>query len=334
MPEVELFLRGDQIATYSAVSTQGNSNGIAVRLTGVAPLGDANAIYRVVVRQVGNGQDAFSNGQFVDIYVWPDDDPPDPPLFRNLNPQHDQFQGRASSTGHQIFTNPARILFQLDPIQPGTVQFGPGLEPRRDTRLAFDTFPTTPPAVPCFVEGTLIRTHRGDVPVELIRPGDRLQTMDNGLRPVIWAGQRKVCGLGKMAPIRFDIGAAGNQRKLLVSPQHRLLLAGWQSELTMGEPETLAAATHLVNGASIRRVRRPMVTYVHLLCEDHQVIFAEGAPTESLFAGGKSLSAFDAPARAEIRKLFPSLCPIKGTGKGVARPVLNRIAAQLAFAQA
>lgn len=305
---------------------------MAVTMSGVTPLGNANVTYRIVVRQVGNGQTAFQNGMFVDIYVWPDDDPPDPPIYRSLNPQHDQFQGRAASAGHQIFTNPARIFFQIEPITPGTVQIGPGAHPPRNVKLPFSAFPSSPPAIPCFVEGSLIRTERGEVPVELIRPGDRLQTMDNGLSPVVWTGRRKVCGLGSMAPVRFEAGAAGNRRKLLVSPQHRMLVTGWQTELCMGERETLASAVHLVNGRTIRRVRRPMVTYVHLLCEDHQVIFAEGAPTESLFPGGKSLSAFDQPARDEIRRLFPALCPVRGTGAGVARPVLNRVAARLAVA--
>ncbi|MFN4153025.1 MAG: Hint domain-containing protein [Paracoccaceae bacterium] len=332
MAHVELFLRGDQIGTYQSVSSSGNGNGMKVTLSGVAPLGSASTHYRVVVRQVGNGQDVFSNGQFVDIYAWPDDDPPDPPIYSSLNPQHDQFQGRASSSGHQIFTNPARIVFQSDAIKPGTLQFGPGIDPPRDQKLPFKTYPPTPPAIPCFVAGTLIRTDRGEVPVEQIRPGDRLQTMDNGLRPVVWAGQRRVCGLGNMAPVRFGAGVAGNRRRLLVSPQHRMLVTGWQSELMMGERETLAAAAHLVNGRSICRMRRPLVTYVHLLCEDHQVIFAEGAATESLFAGGKSLSAFDHSARAEIRRLFPDLCPVRGTGTGIARPVLNRVAARLSMA--
>lgn len=332
MPEVELYLRGDQIATYGSVSASGNGNNMVVQLNGVTPLGNANTTYRIVVRQVGNGQSAFQNGQFVDIYAWPDDDPPDPPIYSGLNPQHDQFQGRAASAGHQIFTNPARVFFQIEPITPGTVQLGPGVHPPRNVRLPFSNFPPDPPAIPCFVAGTLIRTDRGEVPVEHIRPGDRLQTMDNAFRPVVWTGRRKVCGLGSMAPVRFETGATGNHRKLLVSPQHRMLMTGWQSELTMGERETLAAAAHLVNGRTIRRVRRPMVTYVHLLCEDHQVIFAEGAPSESLFPGGKSLSAFDHLARDEIRRLFPSLCPVRGTGSGIARPVLNRGAARLAVA--
>ncbi|MDO9640979.1 MAG: Hint domain-containing protein [Pseudotabrizicola sp.] len=330
MAQVELFLRGDQIATYQSLASSGNGDDMQVTLTGVETLGASDSYFRVVVRQVNDGEGNFSNGQFVDIYAWPEDDPPGPALYSSLNPQHDQYQGRASSGGHQIFTNPANIVFQINGITAGTVQYGPGADPPRAEKLPFNGFEQSPPAIPCFVAGTLILTSRGMLGVEGLRPGDLVQTMDNGYRPVVWAGRRTVCGLGSMAPVRIAAGAAGNQRDLLVSPQHRMLVTGWPSELTMGERETFAAARHLINGRTIRRLRRPTVTYVHLLCEDHQVIFAEGAPTESLFAGGSALSAFDPRARDEIRRLFPALCPVSGTGTGLARPVLPPVAARLA----
>lgn len=330
MAPVVLFLRGDQIARYQTLASSGNGDDMTVSLTGVEPLGAFSSTFRVVVRQVNGGETNFSNGQFVDIYAWPEDDPPGPPLYSSLNPQHDQYQGRASSAGHEIFTNPANIVFQINPIPPGTVQYGPGFDPPRAEKLPFSGFADSPPAIPCFVAGTRILTHRGMLGVEGLRPGDLVQTMDNGYRPVVWAGRRTVCGLGGMAPVRFAAGAVGNQRDLLVSPQHRMLVTGWPSELTMGERETFAAARHLVNGRTIRRLRRPTVTYVHLLCDDHQVIFAEGAATESLFAGGGALCAFDPRARDEILRLFPHLCPVTGTGTGLARPVLPLAAARLA----
>ncbi len=331
MPTIELYIPGDQIATFDSLSSSGNSNGVKLVLTGVQTLGTSSTFFRVVVRQVNVGQTNFSNGQFVDIYAWPDDVPPAPPIYSSLNPQHDQFQGRASSAGHQIFTSPANILIQTTPIIPGTVQIGPGIDPPREQQLPLNAFPSNPPAVPCFVKGTLIRTARGNVPVEDIRPDDRVQTVDNGCRPVVWTGRRKVCGLGSMAPIRFEAGSIGNRRTLLVSPQHRMLITGWQPQLLTGESEILAAATHLVNGRTIRRARRPMVTYVHLMFENHEVLLAEGAPSESLFAGGRALTAFDRTARQEIRRLFPDLCPLKGTGAGMVRPVVSASAARLAL---
>lgn len=332
MATQELYLRGDQIGTYRSLSSSGNGNGIQVTLSNVVPLGAADSYFRVVVRQVTPGQDVFNNGQFVDIYAWPDTNPPSPPLYSNLNPQHDQFQGRASSAGHEIFTNPANIVFQTNPITAGTIQYGPGFNPPRAEQLPFNSYPSTPPTVPCLVEGTLILTAHGEIPVEHLRAGDRVQTLDNGLQPIVWAGHRKVCALGSMAPIRFEAGTVGNRRKLLVSPQHRMLVAGAAAQLVFGDAEAFAAAAHLLTGRAVRRVYRPRVRYVHLLCEDHQVILAEGAPTESLFPGATALSAFDAKARSEITRLFPDLCAQRGTGRGIARAVLPRSAARLLVA--
>lgn len=123
LAEVVLYVTGDEIGTYSSVSSSGNNNGTQVTLEGVEPLGTSSDLFRVVVRQVNSGASEFSNGQFIDIYAYPDSDPPAPPLYSNLNPQHDQFQGRASSGDHQIITNPAKIVFDADGLTPGTIQF-------------------------------------------------------------------------------------------------------------------------------------------------------------------------------------------------------------------
>lgn len=212
------------------------------------------------------------------------------------------------------------------------MQIGPGIDPPRSEQLPFSNLPSTPPAIPCFVAGTLIQTARGAVPVETLGPGDKLQTLDNGLQPILWAGRRKVCGLASMAPVRISSGTLGNRRKLLVSPQHRMLVTGAMAQLTCGEPEVFATAAHLVNGTTVRRVRRPFVTYVHLLCENHQVILAEGSASESLFPGGLAMQAFDRQARHEITRLFPDLCPERGTGLGLARPMMPKPAAGLVLA--
>ena len=50
-----------------------------------------------------------------------------------------------------------------------------------------------------------------------------------------------------------------------------------------------------------------MVTYHHLLFDQHEVIFAEGAATESLYAGDVALKGFGAAAFAELTTLFPEV---------------------------
>ncbi|KNX41969.1 hypothetical protein ROTO_14370 [Roseovarius tolerans] len=311
MAEVEIFVTGDEVGTFSSVSTSGNNNGMKVTLQGVEPLGTSSDVFRIVIRQVNGDDNLFSNGQFVDIYAWPDADPPEPPIFSSLNPQHDQFQGRASSAEHQIITNPANIVFDVNGLTAGTVQFGPGLEPRRDQQLSFDTFSPDPPAFPCFAAGTLIETERGPLPVEVIRAGDLVHTLDHGLQPVRWSGQREVPGRGPMAPIEIAAGALGNWRKLVVSPQHRMLIGDWRTEMYFGQPQVLVAALHLVNGDTIRQVPRSRVRYVHLAFDQHEVVLAEGIPSESLHLGEMALGALSAAKHAELRALFPELFDVE-----------------------
>ncbi len=321
---VELFLRGDQIATYQGLTSGGNSNGVRVQLTGVQPLGTADQIFRVVVRQDNPNDPFFNNGQFVDIYAWPDSDPSGPPLFSNLNPQHDQFQGRASSGTHEIFTNPANVVFQTNPIAPGTLQYGPGYNPPRAERLPFNAFPDEPPMVPCFVAGTLIDTAQGPLRVERLRPGDRIITYDGGMQRLAWVGRRRVDGIGRLAPICISAGALGNQRDLWVSPQHRLLIRDWRAEMLFGVPEVLVAAQHLVNGTDITQCPRERITYVHLLFDSHRIVYSEGIPSESLHPGHLAMGAFGAVARAEVLELFPDLASVEPEARGDRRKLAKR----------
>lgn len=83
---------------------------MTVKLTGVQALGGANEYFRVMVRQVNNGQENFANGQWVDIYI-PTTAPNPKPIFSNLNPQHDQVQGRASASDHMVL--PVRRSFSI-----------------------------------------------------------------------------------------------------------------------------------------------------------------------------------------------------------------------------
>jgi len=159
---------------------------------------------------------------------------------------------------------------------------------------------------PCFTAGTLIETPDGLRPVEDLRPGDMVMTMDNGAQPVRWAGQRTISGRGQFAPIRFAKGVLGNTRDILVSPQHRMLIAGWRAEMFFGEDEVLVAAKHLVNNDRIHAAPVDEVTYVHVLFDRHEVIFAEGCASESFYPGDYILSG-DIEMRREILALFPEL---------------------------
>lgn len=190
-------------------------------------------------------------------------------------------------------------------------------------------------AIPCFVEGTLIRTPAGDVPVERLVPGDLVITRDDGAQPVRWIGGRTVRAQGDFAPIRIRKGTFGNTRDLLVSPQHRVLVRDGLAELLFGEGEVLVAAKDLVNDHSVTRRYGGEVTYVHLMFDRHQVVYSEGAETESFLPGPQTSNLFDQPVLDEIRALFPELDPATGAGYSpAARRTLRHFEARLLVARA
>ncbi|MFD0859709.1 Hint domain-containing protein [Roseovarius aquimarinus] len=161
--------------------------------------------------------------------------------------------------------------------------------------------------VVCFARGTQIHTLRGRIAVEAVRAGDLIQTRDDGVQPVRWVGSRRVAAAGRFAPIRIRAGAMGNDRDLLVSPQHRLLMRGWRTELFTGEPEALAAAKLLVGTPGISEAPGGSVEYFHILFDRHQLILAENCWSESFQPGEMALSALEEAVRAELFALFPAL---------------------------
>ncbi|MBI1493639.1 hypothetical protein H1D41_08350 [Rhodobacteraceae bacterium MYP1-1] len=47
--------------------------------------------------------------------------------------------------------------------------------------------------------------------------------------------------------------------------------------------------------------------YFHFLCDAHEIVYAEGIPTESLYTGTEALRAVNPQAREEILQTFPEL---------------------------
>ncbi|MAY88027.1 MAG: hypothetical protein CML02_15075 [Pseudooceanicola sp.] len=164
-------------------------------------------------------------------------------------------------------------------------------------------------APPCFTTGCQIVTPRGAVDVADLAVGDRLCTMDNGFQTIRWIGR---CRLPTAAladhpdfrPIlirRDAFGPGCPDRDIRLSPQHRVLARGSQSELLFGESEVLVPIKKLINGTSILRDESLTdVTYHHILLDRHEVIWSDGLASESLLGDIES----DHPSAAEARALL------------------------------
>lgn len=200
--------------------------------------------------------------------------------------------------------------------------------------LAVEVFQTTELA--CFVRGTRIETATGFVAVEDLRDGMLIETMDHGLQPVRRVLSKTVAAQEALAPIRIERGVLGNIRPLLVSPHHRMVLSGWRAELMTGETEVLAAARDLVGRGQVTIEPRDSVEYFHLLFDRHEIIFAEGAATESYHPFADGLTVLAPETMAELAAIFPDLGPAFWEDTllgGTARPCVDRAEAALLMAE-
>nr|WP_254445773.1 Hint domain-containing protein [Ruegeria arenilitoris] len=178
--------------------------------------------------------------------------------------------------------------------------------------------------VTCFTTGTLIETAKGPIAVQDLRAGDKIRTLDRGMQTLRWVGQRTVNATGAFAPVLIKKGALGNDRDLIVSQQHRMLISDWRVELHTGHPEALAPARQLVNGHDIVMRSGGLVTYYHLMFDQHELIWAEGCLSESFHPGIQAWNSLEDATRQEILALFPELADQGITAYGPpARPSLQ-----------
>ena len=140
----------------------------------------------------------------------------------------------------------------------------------------------------------------------------------------------------ELRPIRIRKDAFGEgmpERDMWVSPQHRMLVNSERALLDYGETEVLAPAKGLLNDHSITvdyGVRE--TTYVHILFDQHEVIFANGTPTESFHPGEHAVDNIEEAARDELYEIFPELRESPAGYGGHARKSL-KVRETMAFCQ-
>lgn len=169
-------------------------------------------------------------------------------------------------------------------------------------------------ATPCFTPGTMIATHSGELPVEILRAGDKVITRDNGIQPIRWIGKSVMYAQDFQAdphllPILIRQGALGRglpERDLMVSPNHRILVPSERTSLVYKEREVLVAAKHLAS-AGVGAVTSSGTTYIHFMCDRHEVVLANGTWAETFHPEDTTLKGMGNAQRLEIFELFPEL---------------------------
>ena len=156
--------------------------------------------------------------------------------------------------------------------------------------------------IPCFAAGTRIATPRGLAAVERLRAGDQVLTVSGALRPIKWIGHRRVDCHRHPAPERVwpvhiaahAFGEGRPRRSLLLSPDHSVFIEG-----------VLIPIKFLINDETVAQIELEQIHYYHLELARHDVVLAEGLPTETyLETGGRA--AFE---NADVMQLHPDFAP-------------------------
>ncbi|MBT8458767.1 MAG: Hint domain-containing protein, partial [Boseongicola sp.] len=94
------------------------------------------------------------------------------------------------------------------------------------------------------------------------------------------------------------------------------------SPLMGGKDEALISARHLIDGNRVMHVDMLGVNYLHLLCNAHEVILANGCWTESFHPDDEVIRDIAPMQRREILALFPEIETIGAARRfSPARPI-------------
>lgn len=155
----------------------------------------------------------------------------------------------------------------------------------------------------CYASGSLIASPNGAVPIENIIAGDSIIVANGGTCSVrwIWSGQVHLLDVDHdQKPVLIRAGSLGRDRPsqdLVVSGQHRIVVGGFgQLEDAFDRPFMVPAKALTVLPGIRFMAGKKSITWHHLMCDEHHVIFANNMASESLLTGSefiRSLSNLD-----------------------------------------
>jgi hypothetical protein len=171
--------------------------------------------------------------------------------------------------------------------------------------------------VTCYAPGTMIDTPAGPRPVETLRVGDLVSTLDHGPQPIRWVHSDNhplEAARPDAKPVLIAAGALGPGRPeqdLIVSPQHRMIVGGGGQLQGSFKVEAFAPAKSLTGIPGIRHMKgKQQITWIHFACDNHEVVIANGCLSESLLLGPIVMNGLTATEHQSVTVIFgPALTP-------------------------
>lgn len=281
MTTITFPISGDRIAGYQTEIASGNGILASATVLDLRPF-TSRDVFTVKVEQT-NGADGFRNGQFVTIYDKNGDilrNQVTGQLMERMNPRGDEFQDRAGSSHHQIFSD-QNVLIDLYGVRSGLMNYN--LLNDDGGRLPFKCFQQAP----CFLEGTEILLHNGyTVEVEHVGVGRKIWTKD-GYADVVYVTSHLV-----NEPL-YEING------LITTGQHRILYTN-----DKGQVGLIRAKHHPQAHETI--FDKPQRVY-SIFTDRHCILNADGVWCESSYPGPELRKLIGPDATAELTDVLGDL---------------------------
>lgn len=178
------------------------------------------------------------------------------------------------------------------------------------------------PALPAFEEpfsaftrATLMTTDRGVVAVGDLWPGDRIRTVDNGFRTLLWKGRTTLVptatgqdpAMARLIRIPADaLGIARPMPDLVLGPHARIVHRAGAIRRLTGQDAALIPVRDLIDGVTVVDLTPAApVDLFHLGFAGHERLVANGVEVESWHPG----PVHNLGLRADMLALFLSCFP-------------------------
>lgn len=125
------------------------------------------------------------------------------------------------------------------------------------------------------IAGTTVLTLDGELPVELLAPGDRVITRGTGMAVLKSIRVERAV----VDTVEVAAGSLGHNRpesETLLPAAQEVLIRDWRAKALYGKAEAAVPAARLADGEYVRSAGRREVTLVTLEFERGQVIYAGG----------------------------------------------------------
>ncbi|MBB3995378.1 hypothetical protein GGR95_003033 [Sulfitobacter undariae] len=125
------------------------------------------------------------------------------------------------------------------------------------------------------LQGTMLLTLDGEMPVEFVSVGDKIITRDSGIARIQHI-QRTKRMVHTIALAAGSLGHTRPERDATLAGDQMCLIRDWRAKALFSADRALVAARTLVDGEFIRDLGMQEQTLVQIFCDGPHIIYADG----------------------------------------------------------